>query len=48
MGEYAAWARSLAAELTGSAGLRLTPDPPHTNTFLVFAEGDAGRDPSSG
>jgi len=38
MGEYAAWARSLAAELT-QRGLRVTPDPPHTNTFLLFAEG---------
>jgi hypothetical protein len=37
MGEYAAWARSLAAELT-RRGLKVTPDPPHTNTFLVFAE----------
>ncbi|MBO0843788.1 MAG: threonine aldolase [Nocardioides sp.] len=39
MGEYAAWARKLAAELS-TAGLRVTPDPPHTNTFLVYAEGD--------
>jgi threonine aldolase len=39
MGEYAAWARSLAAELT-AAGLKVTPDPPHTNTFLLFAEGE--------
>jgi len=38
MGEYAAWARSLAAELT-ERGLKVKPDPPHTNTFLVFAEG---------
>jgi threonine aldolase len=38
MGEYAAWARSLAAELT-QRGLKVTPDPPHTNTFLVFADG---------
>jgi threonine aldolase len=40
MGEYAAWARSLAAELTGH-GLKVSPDPPHTNTFLVFAEAAA-------
>ncbi|MGC4111584.1 MAG: beta-eliminating lyase-related protein [Nocardioides sp.] len=40
MGEYAAWARSLAAELT-QRGLKVTPDPPHTNTFLVFAEATA-------
>lgn len=39
MGEYAAWARSLAAELT-ECGLTVSPDPPHTNTFLIFAEGD--------
>jgi threonine aldolase len=40
MGEYAAWARAFAAELT-AVGFRVTPDPPHTNTFLVFAEADA-------
>jgi threonine aldolase len=40
MGEYAAWARKLAAELS-AVGLRPYPDPPHTNTFLVHAEGDA-------
>jgi threonine aldolase len=40
MGEYAAWARAFAAELS-AAGFRVTPDPPHTNTFLVFAEADA-------
>jgi threonine aldolase len=39
MAEYAAWARKLAAELS-TAGLRVTPDPPHTNTFLVYAEGE--------
>ena len=38
MGEYAAWARRLAEELT-TRGLRVTPDPPHTNTFLVYVEG---------
>jgi threonine aldolase len=42
MGEYAAWARRLATELT-AVGLRVTPDPPHTNTLLVFAEGDPGK-----
>ncbi len=40
MGEYAAWARSLATELS-SRGLRPAPEPPHTNTFLVHTEGDA-------
>ena len=39
MAEYAAWARSLAAELT-ERGLKVSPDPPHTNTFLLFADGD--------
>ncbi|MCW2791760.1 MAG: Threonine aldolase family protein [Nocardioides sp.] len=37
MGEYLAWARSFATELVG-VGLRVNPDPPHTNTFEVFAE----------
>jgi threonine aldolase len=40
MGEYAVWARDLAAELS-ARGLRPTPEPPHTNTFLVHAEGEA-------
>ena len=40
MGEYAAWARSLATELS-ARGLRPSPEPPHTNTFLVHAEGEA-------
>lgn len=37
MGEYAAWARTLAGELT-QRGLKVNPEPPHTNTFQVFAE----------
>lgn len=37
MGEYAAWARALAAELV-AAGARVDPDPPHTNTFLVHID----------
>jgi threonine aldolase len=37
MGEYAAWARALASELT-SRGFTVNPDPPHTNTFLLYAE----------
>nr|WP_246299306.1 beta-eliminating lyase-related protein [Nocardioides panaciterrulae] len=37
MGEYVAWARAFAAELV-AAGLRVNPEPPHTNTFQVFAE----------
>jgi threonine aldolase len=40
MAEYAAWARSLAAELR-QRGLKVNPDPPHTNTFLLFAPGVA-------
>jgi threonine aldolase len=39
MGEYAAWARKLAAELP-ALGLRPCPEPPHTNTFLIHVEGD--------
>jgi threonine aldolase len=39
MAEYAAWARALAAELT-ERGLTVAPDPPHTNTFLLFADGE--------
>jgi threonine aldolase len=38
MGQYVAWARSLADEVS-ALGLRVTPDPPHTNTFRIFAEG---------
>lgn len=33
-------ARSFAGLLVAD-GFRVDPDPPHTNTFLVFAEGDA-------
>jgi NAD(P)-dependent dehydrogenase (short-subunit alcohol dehydrogenase family) len=40
MGEYAAWARALAEELA-AAGVRINPDPPHTNTFELFCEGEA-------
>jgi threonine aldolase len=39
MGEYAAWARTLAAEAS-AVGLRPWPDPPHSNTFLLHAEGE--------
>jgi threonine aldolase len=39
MGEYAGWARSLAAELT-QQGLKVSPDPPQTNTFQLFADGE--------
>ena len=38
MGEYVAWARSLAAELT-QRGITVKPAPPHTNTFQLFAQG---------
>ena len=40
MEEYAAWARAFAAELV-AAGFRVTPEPPHTNTFLAFVDGSA-------
>jgi threonine aldolase len=40
MGEYVAWARSLATHLA-DAGMTVDPDPPHTNTFLVHAPGSA-------
>lgn len=40
MGEYAAWATAFATELVG-VGLRVNPDPPHTNTFEIFADGVA-------
>jgi threonine aldolase len=40
MGEYSAWARSLAALLV-DAGMVVDPDPPHANTFLVHAAGSA-------
>jgi threonine aldolase len=39
MGEYAAWATALAGHLS-STPLRPFPETPHTNTFLVHAEGD--------
>jgi threonine aldolase len=39
MGEYAAWARALASEVS-AVGLRPWPDPPHTNTFLIHAPGE--------
>ena len=40
MAASVAWARAFAAELV-ERGLRLQPDPPHTNTFRAFADGDA-------
>jgi threonine aldolase len=40
IGESVAWARAFAGELA-VRGLRIQPDPPHTNTFLAFADGDA-------
>ena len=39
IGNSVAWARSFAGELV-ERGLRIQPDPPHTNTFLAFADGD--------
>ena len=40
MAEYAAWSRSVASELV-AAGVRVNPDPPQTNTFELFATGEA-------
>ena len=40
MGEYVEWARALAERLV-AAGVRVNPEPPQTNTFEVFAEGEA-------
>jgi threonine aldolase len=40
IGDSVAWARAFARELV-ERGLRIQPDPPHTNTFLAFADGDA-------
>ena len=40
MGEYLAWARTLAAELT-QRGLRVHPEVPHISTFEVYADGPA-------
>ncbi|MCW2766267.1 MAG: threonine aldolase [Nocardioides sp.] len=42
MGEYVAWARSLAAALV-DRGLHVNPDPPHTNTFQLFVPGAVDR-----
>ena len=39
MPEYVAWGHSLATHLV-SAGIRVHPDPPHTNTFELFAEAE--------
>ena len=39
MGEYVAWAQALGVALT-RRGLRVTPEPPHTNTFQVAGEGE--------
>jgi threonine aldolase len=39
VGDAVAWARSLGRELV-DRGLRIQPDPPHTNTFFVSANGD--------
>lgn len=37
MKEYVAWSRAFADELV-AAGLRVNPEPPHMNTFEVFAD----------
>jgi threonine aldolase len=40
MGEYVAWGRALAEHLVAT-GISVNPSPPHTNTFELFAEGEA-------
>ena len=40
MGEYVAWGRALAERLE-AAGVRVNPSPPQTNTFELFAGGEA-------
>ena len=40
MGEYVAWGRALAEHLV-AAGIRVNPSPPQTNTFELFADGEA-------
>src|SRR4051794_20655676 len=39
IGDSVAWAAALAKELV-DRGFRVQPEPPHTNTFLLFADGD--------
>lgn len=39
LGDVVAWTRDLAAALV-ERGLRVQPDPPHTNAFLLFADAD--------
>jgi threonine aldolase len=39
VGDAVAWAAAFAKELV-DRGFRLQPDPPHTNTFLLFVDGD--------
>jgi threonine aldolase len=40
IGDSVVWAKAFAAELV-DRGFRLQPDPPHTNTFQAYADGDA-------
>jgi threonine aldolase len=39
---YAEHARALAAALAGVEGLRVHPDPPQTNAFVLYADVEAG------
>jgi threonine aldolase len=39
IGDAVAWARAFAGELV-ERGLRVQPEPPHANSFLLFAEAD--------
>ncbi len=43
MGEYAERARELAAALDPLAGVRVLPQPPHTNSFRLFVDVDEDR-----
>jgi threonine aldolase len=40
VGDSVVWAKAFAAELV-ERGFRIQPDPPHTNTFQAYADGDA-------
>ena len=43
VGEYHRKAVEVASALTSVAGVRVVPDPPHTNMMHVFVEGDRER-----
>jgi threonine aldolase len=43
MGAYFERAKEIAASLAGIPGVAIVPDPPHTNTFHLFVDGDAAE-----